>query len=159
MASVKAFNTLMQQFLDELSNVFPKEATLKMFTTQFPNLVSVNPRKPMELFTALYAPYAAKIQSRDETVFDDVPTLFGEIDVRGLWSKCDAGTKEAIWKYIQHLTFVSTTVSLIPPEMLSMIETVAQDCAGKFERGEIDPTQIMNMLPQMLQGMQSLPSK
>lgn len=162
MTSVKAFNTLMQQFLDELSRVFPKDTRLKTYAAQFPMLCSANTRKPMEVFMGAYSGQQEKIRNKDATLFDDVPTLFGDIDVRSMWALCDDPTKEAIWKYLQHLIFMATTVSLIPPDMLAMIETVAQDCAQKFEDGKMDPSQVFNMLPQLLETMGApggLPSK
>lgn len=161
MTSVKAFNTLMQQFLDELSRVFPKDVRLKTYAAQFPMLCQANIRKPMEVFMEAYSGQQEKVRNKDETLFDAVPTLFnGNIDVKSMWALCDAPTKEAIWKYLQHLMFMATTVSLIPPDMLAMIESVAQDCAQKFEDGKMDPSQVFNMLPQLLEtmGAPGLPS-
>lgn len=153
MASVKAFNTLMQQFLDELSKVFPKEPKLRLYCQQFPMLCESNSKKPMEVFVSNYSSYMGKIQTQDETLFDDVPKFFGEVDVKHLWGQCDAATRDTIWKYLQHLSFMATTVNLIPPDMLSMIESIAMDCASKIEGGQMDANQLMSMLPQLMGSM------
>lgn len=157
MASLKAFNGLMQQFIDELARVFPQESKLQFYSQQFPLLCEANPRKPMELFVATYTPHFPKIQARDPSVFQEVPKFFNEIDILTLWGKCNEATREAIWKYLQHLSFMATTVSLIPPEMLSAIESVAMDCADKYNKGEFNPNQLMSMLPQLMQTMSTPP--
>lgn len=153
MASTKAFNTLMQQFLDELVLVFHNEPVLKLFSSQFPLLCEANPRKPLEVFVSTYGAHTAKIQAKDVSLMDDVPMLFDKIDIRSLWQTCNQTTRDAIWNYLQHLSFMATTVSIIPPEMLSAIETVAMDVASKCETGQMDPSQLLSMLPQLMQNM------
>jgi hypothetical protein len=155
MASTKAFNGLMQQFLDELSKSFTGESRLQFYARQFPLLCEANPKKPMEVFVATYGGHLDKIRNKDPSLFEDVPKLFEDIDIRHMWQSCDEATREAIWKYLQHLGFMATTVSMIPPEMLSAIETVAMDAASKVEQGSFDPNQILAMLPQL---MSSLPN-
>jgi len=157
MATTKAFNGLMQQFLDELSHVFMGDGKLSQYAKQFPLLCDANPKKPMEVFMGTYGPHMAKIHAKDGTLFDDVPVFLTDIDIQGLWSRCNDQTREAIWKYLQHLVFIATTVSLIPPEMLNAIEKVAMDTAAKCENGQINPAQIMNLLPQLLSSMPQFP--
>jgi hypothetical protein len=41
-------------------------------------------------------------------------------------------TKEAIWKYLQTLYILATTITALPAETLSMIESVAEKCAKQM---------------------------
>lgn len=157
MTSLNAFNSLMQQFIDELSKVFPEEKQLSMYATQFPLLCAANAKKPMEFFTSTYGPHTQKIIARDETLFQDVPMLFEAINVRDLWARATDATKDAIWKYLQNLNFLGTTLGMIPPDMMTMIENVAQSCAEKMESGQIDPSNLLSMLPQMMSALGTLP--
>lgn len=156
MTTYRAFNNLMQQFLEELGKVFPADSKLRVYAKQYPILCESNPRKPMEVFSRVYGPYAAKIQTLDETLFDDVPVLLESVDVRALWSKADADTRSAIWKYFQQLNFFATTTSLIPPEMMSVIDSVAQSCAEKMQDGQMNPADLLGMLPNLMQNMSSM---
>jgi hypothetical protein len=153
MTSVNAFNSLFQQFLDELSKVFPEEKKLAMYAKQFPLLCAANPQKAMEVFSNTFGPYADKIQRQDETLVDDVPMLFDEIDIRKIWKSGDQATRDAMWKYLQNLNFLATTINLIPPDMMNTIESIAQSCADKIQSGQLDPSSILSMLPQVMQSL------
>lgn len=153
MTSVNAFNTLFQQFLDELSKVFPTEKKISIYAKQFPVLCSANPRKAMEVFMDTFGAHSSKIQDRDESLIESVPVLFGAIDIKTIWASASQTTKDAIWKYLQNLMFLSTTINLIPPDMMNMIENVAQSCADKIQTGQLDPTSLLSMLPQVMQSL------
>lgn len=161
MASVNAFNSLMQQFIDELSKVFPKEKKLQTYAKGFPLVCKTSPKMPMEFFTKTFGKHADLILAKDASIFeiDHCSKLLDAVDVKELWEVANDTTKEAIWKYLQNLNFLATTLGMIPPDMMSMIENVAQSCAEKIETGQIDPSAIMSMLPQMMSALGSLPPK
>jgi len=50
---------------------------------------------------------------------------------------------------------LGTTITAIPADTLSLIETIAKDCADKMqtEGGEIDQDALMKMMGSMLGGM------
>lgn len=153
MASVKAFNGMLYQFVEELAQAFPLEKKLQACLVQLPMLTDANPKKPMDAFLEAFATQSHKLTSKDESLFQDVPVLCGQIDVASLWSQADAGTRDAIWSYLQTLYFMASTVSSLPPQLLSSIENVAESCADKLENGELDMSQLLGALPNMLSSL------
>lgn len=154
MASVSAFNNVLISFVSELSNLFSHEdPRIGTLAKTFPLLVDASPNLPLEMFMSHYSKFTDKISNKDESLFNDVPLLFNEINVGELWTRTSNDNKEAIWKYLQTLVLLGTTIKMIPSNMLSTIETVAMDCAKHIESGQIDPTTLMSALPKVLSGL------
>ena len=78
-----------------------------------------------------------------------------ELDAQSYWGKMTPNTKDATWQYLQTLYMLGTTIVSIPQETLTMIESLAKDCADKIENGdeEIDQDALMKMLGGMLGGL------
>ncbi|KAF6252695.1 hypothetical protein COO60DRAFT_1643819 [Scenedesmus sp. NREL 46B-D3] len=150
MTSTKAFNGMLFQFVEELAHAFPHEPKLQACVTKLPLLTDANPKKAMGMFLEAFTPFAHKISAQDDTLFDDVPSLCGFLDVRGLWVQADAPTRAVIWQYLQTLLFMASTVSALPPELLSSIESVAESCASKMDAGELDISQFLSSLPNVI---------
>jgi hypothetical protein len=150
MASVKAFNAMLYQFVEELSHAFPNMPKLQACVAQLPLLTEANPKKAMEVFCTTLGPHADKIATQDESLFIDVPTICGYVDVASIWADADAGTRATIWQYLQTLNFMASTVQALPPQLLQSIETVAESCASKLESGEMDMSQFFGSLPNVL---------
>ena len=119
-----------------------------------------NGRMIVEGFMANISPHVEKINARDETFFleqADKIDFLKDINLAQCWPKASEGTRGAIWQYIQTLYMLGTTITAIPPETLSMIETVAKQCADKMqdEDGEmnIDEAQLMKSMQGLLGGM------
>jgi hypothetical protein len=59
--------------------------------------------------------------------------LLRELDLMKIWTDdLSQNTKEAIWKYLQTLYILATTISALPAETLSIIENVAEKCAKQM---------------------------
>ena len=119
-----------------------------------------NGRMIVEGFMANISPHVDKINTRDETFFlEQAGTIdfLKDINLAQCWPKASEGTRGAIWQYIQTLYMLGMTITAIPPETLSMIETVAKQCADKMqgEDGEmnIDEAQLMKSMQGLLGGM------
>lgn len=160
MTSVTAFNDMMGQFLTELHSAFPEEKGLKKYMAAFELMRGANGRMIVEGFMANITPHVEKINARDETFFleqADKIDFLKDINLAQCWPKASEGTRGAIWQYIQTLYMLGTTITAIPPETLSMIETVAKQCADKMqdEDGEmnIDEAQLMKSMQGLLGGM------
>ena len=102
-----------------------------------------------------------KIMSKDESFFLDDNNQAGfiaELNIRKHWTPdLSQNTKEAIWQYLQTLFILGTTITMIPQETLSSIETIAADCADKMQNGNgtMDPsalTGLFSSLGNMLGG-------
>lgn len=158
MTSVTAFNDMMGQFLTELHKTFPEEKSLKKYIAAFELMSSTNPKLVVEGFMGAISPHMDKISAKDENFFiENAETIdfLKDINLKNLWPKASANTREAIWQYIQTLYMLGTTITSIPPETLSMIETVAKQCADKLQEdgSEIDENQLMKSMQGLLGGM------
>jgi hypothetical protein len=78
-----------------------------------------------------------------------------ELDFTTLWDIMSVNTKDATWQYLQTLYMLGTTILSIPPETLTMIESLAKDCADKLENGdeEINQDALMKMISSMMGGL------
>ena len=142
--SVSAFNETMEQFLTELNLTFPENKAVIKFQAAFELMKQTAPSKILDNFMGSVKPYSHKITSKDESfILEDsvnIEALSG-IDLVGMWSQASDNTKSAIWQYLHTLVFIGTTVKIFPKETMSMIEQVAEKCAG-----QIDPTSIMDLM-------------
>ena len=157
MASVTAFNDMMGQFLVELHKTLPEEKGIKKMLTSFDVLKSTNPRLIVDGYMSGVTPYASRISNKDESfMLNEIENIefLKDLDVKSYWSKLSVNTKEATWQYLQTLYMLGTTITSIPPETLSMIETLAKECADKFENGggDLDQDALMKMVSGMLGG-------
>ena len=158
MASVTAFNDMLSQFLVELHKTFPDETGIKKMTTSFEMLKKTNPRLIVDGFMKGVAPYADKISAKDEAfILKEIETidLLKDLNIKSYWSRMSPNTKAATWQYLQTLYMLGTTITAIPAETLSLIESIAKDCADKMqsEGGELDQEALMKMMGSMLGGM------
>ena len=105
MASVAAFNDMLTNFLGELKQCLPNEKGIDKATTALELMKSANSRKVVEVFMTGIGPLTAKISNQDESVISDLATVEGlkDIDFEGNWGSLSAGTKNAIWQYLQTL--------------------------------------------------------
>ena len=158
MASVTAFNDMLSQFLVELHKTFPDETGIKKMTTSFEMLKKTNPRLIVDGFMKGVAPYADKISAKDEAfILKEIETidLLKDLNIKSYWSRMSPNTKAATWQYLQTLYMLGTTITAIPAETLSLIESIAKDCADKMQTdgGELDQEALMKMMGSMLGGM------
>lgn len=158
MASVTAFNDMLTQFLVELHKTFPDEKGIKKMTASFEMLKQTNPRLIVDGFMKGVSPYADKISAKDESfLLEEIEKidLLKDLNIKSYWSRMSPNTKAATWQYLQTLYMLGTTITAIPAETLSLIETIAKDCADKLqtEGGELDQEALMKMMGSMLGGM------
>jgi|TARA_B110000014_G_scaffold77624_1_gene53160 hypothetical protein len=158
MSSVSAFNDMMGQFLAELHKTFPEERGLKKCMSAFDLMQSTNPRLVVDGFMVSVTPFAEKISSKDDSfLLEDAKDMdfMKDCNIRAYWGDISENTKSAIWQYIQTLYMLGTTINAIPEDTLSMIETVAKQCADKLENSgeKIDESALMKSMQGMLGGM------
>jgi hypothetical protein len=134
--TVSAFNDMMQQFLDELVLTFPEEKSFVKYQASFSMIRKARPRAVLESFMKSIGPVASQLMEKNESFFkensDSVP-LLSELNIAKIWGDdLSSSTKEAIWKYLQTLYILASTISALPAETLSMIESVAEKCAKQM---------------------------
>ena len=158
MASVTAFNDMLSQFLVELHKTFPDEKGIKKMITSFELLKSTNPRLIVDGFMKGVAPFADRISAKDEVfILEEIEKIeiLKDLNIKNYWSRMSPSTKAATWQYLQTLYMLGTTITAIPAETLSLIESIAKDCADKMQTdgGQIDQDALMKMMGGMLGGL------
>ena len=154
MASYQAFNSMMEEFLNELITTFPEEKSLKIEVTKFNTLRKANSKKVVEGFMNAIGPYQTDISNKNENIMkrSDIEFL-NKMNIKKWWTKdLSDNTKEAIWSYLNTLIMLGTTITSIPSDMLKTIESVAEQCASSMEGNASQPPN-MGALFSSLQSM------
>jgi hypothetical protein len=155
MTTVQAFNEMMGQFLDELASTFPEEEAFK--TAQ----AAPRTRATFDDFMKKIGPHASHLMAKSPDFFSEQNEFVKGLNLHVVWGSPDAtsATKDAIWQYIQTMYILGNTISMFPPETLSMIEAAAENCAKNMKTngsGQMDEKAMMagmnNMLSQMMGG-------
>ena len=155
MASIQAFNELMDQFIQELRSTFPEETAIKKWYNTIDLMKGANSKGMMELFMSNVTPYSQQLMAKDDSFFicDTSNIKFvNDLNLKNLWTpELSENTKNAIWQYLQTLFMMGTTIQAVPPEMMETIENMAEQCADKLQ-GQ-DPSQLGSSLMGMLGSM------
>ena len=155
MTTVQAFNEMMGQFLDELVATFPEEEAFKAAQA------APRTRATFDDFMTKIGPHASQLMAKSPDFFSDQNEFVKGLNLHAVWGSPDAtsATKDAIWQYIQTMYILGNTISMFPPETLSMIEAAAENCAKNMKTngsGQMDEKAMMagmnNMLSQMMGG-------
>ena len=155
MTTVQAFNEMMGQFLDELVATFPEEEAFK--TAQ----AAPRTRATFDDFMKKIGPHASQLMAKSPDFFSEQNEFVKDLNLHVVWPSEAAtpATKDAIWQYIQTMYILGNTISMFPPETLSMIEAAAENCAKNMKTngsGQMDEKAMMagmnNMLSQMMGG-------
>lgn len=157
MASVQAFNSVMDEFISDLKETFPEEKKIKVYYNSFLTLKKANPRKVMDIFMAQATPKAALITSRDDKLFTENEDIIPDVQLSRLWNEdLDQDSKDAIWQYLNTLYVLGTTIGNIPNGLLSAIEGVAEQCASQMGENDLAQTGGMPDMGSLLAGMQNM---
>lgn len=129
MATVEAFNDMMEQFINELVLTFPDEKQFKKFQTTFAVARATSPKQPCKVFINAIKPYSSLIMAKDEKFITELKLdELEDLDLTKIWTpELSTKTKDAIWQYFQTLFIIGTTITSIPDEMLGAIESVAKN--------------------------------
>jgi len=142
----------------ELHKTFPEEKGIKKMLTSFDLLKSTNPRLVVDGYMKGVSPYADKISAKDETfLLNEIENIdfLKELDIKSYWVKMSANTKGATWQYLQTLYMLGTTITSLPEDTLSQIESIAKGVADNMQNGdgELDQDALMQMMGNMLKGL------
>ena len=154
MASVKAFNQTLQEFIGDLKNTFPEEKSIRVMELKFETGTMANNRMALDQLMPYLSKYAQMITSRDEQLFlNKNYNVMPEIDFSRLWqSNLSDNTRKVIWDYLNTLLMLGTTISSLPQNMLSQIEAMAQSCVNDMEaNGTTQNSDLLNAQQAILQ--------
>jgi len=124
---VKTFNQIMDEFFNELIEIFPEESKIKVQYNLFQTLCKTNIRKPCNEFMLGSIPYLEKVAMKDEDFFvsPEQPKLLKSMNISKLWSSdISDNTKDAIWRYIKSFFIIGIKVVQMPPESLPLINYI-----------------------------------
>ena len=124
---IKTFNQVMDEFFNELIEIFPEEPKIKVQYNLFQTLCKTNIRKPCNEFMLGSVPYLEKIAMKDEDFFvsPEQPKLLKSMNISKLWSSdISDNTKDAIWRYIKSFFIIGIKVVQMPPESLALINYI-----------------------------------
>ena len=124
---VKIFNNNLDDFFNELINIFPEENKIKVQYTLFQTLIKLNVKKPCSSFMLGSIKYLEKVALRDEDFFKspDKPDILNSLNIENLWTdELSDVTKNAIWKYIQIFFTIGFKIIEMPPETHNIIQYI-----------------------------------
>jgi hypothetical protein len=127
MEYIKTFNQIMDEFFNELIEIFPEESKIKVQYNLFQTLCKTNIRKPCNEFMIGSIPYLEKIAMRDEEFFIGVeqPKLLKSMNFNNLWlSGLSDNSKNAIWKYIKSFFIIGSKAVEMPQETVPLINYI-----------------------------------
>ena len=132
MSRIVAFNTVLGQFMKELTETFPGDQKMKIYRVIVEGLCQGEATVGVDTFRDSLSPFEDRIRARDETVFDVVEPLFGQVDLGAIWkSGLSDANKTVVWEYLEVLT------GMIPP---------AETAAGEGS-SLIIPDNLRNLVP------------
>jgi hypothetical protein len=152
MTTLTAFNEMMGQFLGDLTDTFPENATVKAA------FVAPRNRETFDAFMKDIQPWTNQLMAKNPSFFCDENEFAKNLDLNSIWSEASDASKAAIWQYLQTMYMIGTTLSMFPPETLAMIESAAEKCAKNMQNsgGAMNEEALMagmnTMLTQMMGG-------
>jgi hypothetical protein len=147
MTTLNAFYDMMGQFLGDLADTFPENETIKAAKD-----VS-RTRETFDAFMKDIKPWTTQMMQKDPTFFCAENRFVRKLDLVSVWPEATDASKSAIWQYIQTMYMIGTTLSMFPPETLSMIEAAAENCAKNMQASGAGMEEMMSsMLSQMMSG-------
>ena len=116
---LKIFTNLINEFLLELTQIFPEEKSLQCYYLSVNGINKVNPRMTLDYFKYYVLPYKSLIIERNETFFiDDYDESIGLSEnsiiqgtrLKELWKVMSNETKEKVWEYFENLIKITELV-------------------------------------------------
>jgi hypothetical protein len=124
---VKIFNQVVDEFFNEMIEMFPENKKIKTKYYMFQTLCKTNIRKSCVDFMTESVKYLEKISMKDGSLFlgDDKPYLLNELDFDVIWnSGLTDSSKNTIWRYVKTLITVGSKVVDMPKESQQYINFI-----------------------------------
>lgn len=136
MSNINAFTETLKEFLNKMIETYPEEERLQ---EKLDTINDLNDKGLKKMFTRLVnelKSVSEDITSKNENCFKKGNCkFFDDLNMETIWkTEVDETTRNAIWQYLNTLFILGTTIQAIPPEMMSTIEKMAQDCAATMAK-------------------------
>tara|TARA_Y100000816_G_C26106106_1_gene587921 strand:- start:1212 stop:1643 length:432 start_codon:yes stop_codon:yes gene_type:complete len=140
----------MEQFINALDETFENNSKIKLYKSNFEQLKTTNPRLILDKFMENVRPIGDYIVNKNEQIFYSDNEMVKKLNLKDLWNESSDNTKEAIWQHLNTLYVFGSTISMIPENMMSSIESLAQQCAQNMDSTNGDPMELMKGMQNML---------
>jgi hypothetical protein len=152
MTTVKAFNDMYGQFIEDIFSVWSDDLVL--------HIARATPREgtePYQTFMKDIGPFAQKLMAKDPTFFCEENEFAKKLYLHKHWyeESCTDKNKDAIWQWLSSLYMIAMTLNMFPPDALSQIEAVAESCAKNMKMGGDNEADMMAGVNSMLSTMMS----
>jgi hypothetical protein len=149
--TVRSFNHILQEFVDELSETFSDYPQIQLFRAGLPGMLEKDEWYGVNTFMDALTPHGDKILNNDRSFFDEEIHLGMGLQLNHLWKEdLDDDTRDAIASYVSTLFMLGMTLKSITPDIMSKIEGIAKNAAMTMKKngGQMD---MASMLPGMIQ--------
>jgi hypothetical protein len=122
----KLFNQVVDEFFNELMELYPKNNNVKVKYNLFLTISAVNIKKPAIDFMNQVVPYLEQIAMRDEEFFlgENSPDII-KANIKSIWTPdISETTKNAIWKYIKSFITIGNFIVEMPHETQNVINYI-----------------------------------
>jgi hypothetical protein len=167
MSTVVAFNTVLVQFMKELAETFPSDMKMKIYRVIVEGLCQGEATVGVDTFRESLLPHKDRILARDETVFDVVEPLFGQVDLAAIWkSGLSDDNKNVVWEYLGALTTMcagsgseneqALALAAAPASSSDALAALASLASPSFDPSALAsmvPPEIGDVVSQMMQGV------
>ncbi len=118
----KLFNQVVDEFFNELMEIYPNNNSIKVKYTLFQTIVAMNVKKPAIDFMIGVIPYLEQIANRDENFFtsNNTPKIVKDLNITNLTQT----TKKAIWNYVKSFITIGNLIVEMPQETQNVINYI-----------------------------------
>tara|TARA_B100001094_G_scaffold172061_1_gene166389 strand:+ start:4686 stop:5171 length:486 start_codon:yes stop_codon:yes gene_type:complete len=155
MASVTAFTSILEEFLDDLIKIYPNDEKIKSYKENFDSKKDSDGKELLDGFLAGVKGDVGKLIVEKKSQFFKKSVFAKKLNLHTLFKEMTPQTKQAVWQYLNTMYVLSTTISNIPSNLLSTIETMAEQCASQMAEGNTETNEMPDMST-LLAGMQNM---
>lgn len=160
MNSLSTFIQMFENFLSELTETFPNHKQLKSAMNKYELIKGTNNQMVLDTFVSTLQPYQEYITTKDERLMtmQHDSGLLKDINITELWNspECTKENKDAIWAHLSSLFMFASTIRMIPQNLMSGIEQLAQQYASSMDENsfkDFKPEMLMNNMSTLMNNL------
>ena len=146
--SATAFNNMLGSSFDDLLTEFPDNKVIKEASEK------PRTRETMDRFMRYTGPRVQYLSERNSAFFSEKNKFMKDIGVCDVWKSktLSQQSRMAIWGHIQNLHMIGTSIAMLPPQMLAMVEATAEKFAKEAttDGGEMTEAKLMSSVQKMM---------
>ena len=157
MASVSAFVSILEEFTNDIYKTFPEDEKIKDFvkTLEEKKETPEGQKELLQIFNEGVKGDNAQLLTQKQSKFFKRSSFCRNLNLHNLAKTMSHQSRDAIWQYLNTMYVLNTTISNIPSELLSTIETMAEQCASQMGSGSGEQMPDMSTLMAGMQNMMS----